>query len=61
MACMNNMKEYLRELITKTIDRFEANGKNYIIENRWTTLIIDYLLQYYKYAGESIKSMSEIR
>jgi hypothetical protein len=51
MTCMNNMKDYLRELITKTIDRFEANGKNYIIENRWTTLIIDYLLQYYKYVG----------
>lgn len=31
------------------------------MENTWSTLIINYLLQYYRYVGDSLKSMAESR
>lgn len=30
-ACMRNLKEYLLDLIQKTLSRYEKNGKNYIV------------------------------
>jgi hypothetical protein len=55
-ACMRNLKEYLIDLMQKTLKRYIDNGSAYIIENPWTLQILDYLLQYYKYMGEAMKS-----
>ena len=59
--CMKNLKEYLKELMQKTLARFEGNGKKYIIENPWTVQILEYLSQYYGYVGDALKTAAESR
>ena len=60
-GCMNNLKEYLMELIVKTLRRYEAVGKEYISSNRWTVQVIASLLQYYSYVGDALKTSEESR
>ena len=55
-ACMTNLREYLRDLMQKTLNRFDGNGKKYIIDNPWTVQILEYLTQYYGYVGDVLKT-----
>ena len=54
--CMKNLKEYLRDLMQKTLNRFDQNGKKYIRENPWTVQILEYLSQYFSYVGDALKT-----
>ena len=45
----------------KTLTRYEENGKKYIIGNPWTVQILEYLSQYYKYVGDSLKTAAQSR
>ena len=58
---MRNLKEYLLDLVQKTLSRYEKNGKKYIVENPWTVQILDYLLEYFRYVGDSLKTAAESR
>ena len=58
---MTNLKEYVIDLMQKTLKRFDQNGKRYILDNPWTVQILDYLLQYYRYVGDTLKTAAESR
>jgi hypothetical protein len=59
--CMNNLKDFLVELMQTTLKRFEGNGRPYILSNPWTVQILDYLMQYYRYVCDILKSSEESR
>ena len=61
LGCMTNLKEYVIDLMQRTLKRFDQNGKRYILDNPWTVQILDYLLQYYRYVGDSLKTAAESR
>lgn len=47
--------------MNRVIKRYELNGEQYIKDNKWTAMVLDYLFKYYKYLGETTSTTEHSR